>query len=110
MGYRFNVSARDYEDQVSEINELSIKSIDDQTIMFWTLQLQFMEMDIRDLLSMYISIKSLPTYIENSHTSKMNGIMDNESRFWSGNKEAKPTEDDRQCLLTHISLQLSGLA
>lgn len=84
--------------------------IDDQTIHFWNLQLQFMEMDLRSLLSMYISIKDSGLYTVNFHTKKINDIMDNEARFWGGNKKAKPSEDDRLCLATHLALQLSGLA
>lgn len=80
----------------------------DQTVMFWYLQLQFMEMEFNDLLSVYVSIKCSPTYVVNKHTSKINDIMDDYAR--SLYSSAKVSFDDKiPCLATHLALQLSGI-
>ena len=71
---------------------ISAPVIDAQTIMFWTLQLQFMEMRPLALKSSYHYMCS-----DNEHY-----LMYKSSDKW--------TEKDCYEIVTHLALQLSGLA
>lgn len=78
-----------------------MKELDDQTIMLWTLQLQFFQMDGLSLEELYKSVRHSPSYIKNGFTRKLDKKMSPSYSF---------TEDDRMCISTHLALQLSGLA
>lgn len=79
----------------------NIRQFKDQTIMFWNLQLQFMELDGLSVEELYKSIRQSPLYIKNEFTRKLDKMIDKRDDF---------SEDDRLCIITHVALQLSGLA
>lgn len=74
-----------------------------QTEMFWLLQMQFLSMDRFTLgcLMLYYSGSSL--YKRNKHSIKAKRLADNAR--W----ELPYTEEDHECLATHLALQLAGV-
>lgn len=78
-------------------------AVDDQTVMFWHLQLQFMQMQVYHLGCTWNSVTTLPTYCRNEHTTKACVIA------LKALTKGYLTDKDRECLATHISIQLSGI-
>lgn len=75
------------------------KRLRQQTEMFWLLQLQLLEMNSKRLFAIWIILINSNLYRGNKHTYKfVNKAMDE-----------KLTEEDRQCLATHLALQLAGI-
>lgn len=85
--------------------EIRRKVIDDQTIMFWNLQLQFMEMDRFRLGCMVMYYMGSGVYQSNEYTNKISKLSD--KARWLDHSF---TQDEHECLATHLALQLSGLA
>jgi hypothetical protein len=80
----------------------NIRQYKDQTIMFWTLQLQFMGMSGCSLDQLYNSIRYSPTYVKNEFTRKLDDKVRDFNYIF--------TQEDIMCISTHLALQLSGLA
>lgn len=78
-----------------------VGTLDEQTIMFWNLQLQFMEMDEVALTNIFDEYDLEDFIKENEYTKKARSISQ---------KKWDLTEDEHNCLATHLALQLSGLA
>lgn len=72
----------------------------EQTVLFWNLQLQFMERSFDSLKDVYKGLRYGQMYLTNDKTVKMDRLL----------HQNVCSEDDRLCLATHLSLQLSGLA
>lgn len=78
------------------------ETIDEQTIMFWTLQLQFMEMSP---FLMYLAFKQLELsglYVKNKYTKRTLKLLPKVLNNTLG-------KNQKQCLATHLALQLSGI-
>lgn len=86
------------------LNKLLNPTIDEQTIMFWNLQLQFMSMDRFYLGCVALYHMSSSTYVRNSYSNKAKRLS-NYARWES----CKFTENQHNCLATHLALQLSGV-
>jgi hypothetical protein len=71
-----------------------------QTEIFWLLQLQLLEMSRWHLRLTFWSIQHLPTYKKNKITHKLSSKVDHTWNY---------DEETRQCLATHIALQLAGV-
>jgi hypothetical protein len=71
-----------------------------QTETFWLLQLQLLEMSRWHLRLTFWSIQHLPTYKKNKITHKLSSKVDHTWNY---------DEETRQCLATHIALQLAGV-
>lgn len=89
--------------------EDNIRKYKQQTEMFWLLQLQFMQMDIDDLLSTYIAVKSLAMYVPNSKTEKINEILNNYARIVHSGASRTVFDEEIPCIATHLALQLAGV-
>lgn len=79
-------------------------AVDDQSVHFWHLQLQFMAMEklseaaYNTLYGIYFS----PIYKPNNFTRKIRNLMFLKGHsFWN--------DEDFNCLCTHFALQLSGI-
>lgn len=78
--------------------------IDDQTIHFWNLQLQFMAMSTADLGVISLSYMFGGVYSRNGRTKESYELaVKAQAGHWL-------TDDEHNCLATHLALQLSGLA
>lgn len=89
-----------------QVDEESKKPvIDDQTIMFWTLQLQFMAMDFATLIGMIDNLMIAGLYVKNKKSKKIQRYV-NDLRNWG----IIPDPNKKACVATHLALQLSGLA
>ena len=75
------------------------ETIDDQTIHFWNLQLQFMEMEYRYLLRLLSNLRNSGLYRRNEFSKSI---------FQKALKKY-PTLRDRMCLATHLAAQMSGI-
>lgn len=74
-----------------------------QTEMFWNLQLQFFEMNDIQLITTFAAYWASDNYVYNKHSNKVldihNGFIDHPFLpYW-----------EHECLATHLALQLSGL-
>jgi hypothetical protein len=78
---------------LKESNEL-----EQQTRMFWTVQLTLLELDGPSLALMLASLLSSDTYRRNKYTEKLQSL-----------EMFDMSEKDRQCLATHLALQLCGI-
>lgn len=81
------------------IEKIENPVIDEQTIMFWNLQLQFMDMERSVLRAVFDFYRDSKAYRRNEHTKKLVRLLNRLS--WS--------EAEYNCLATHLALQLSGL-
>lgn len=81
--------------------ELQQKLLKEQTEMFWYLQLQFMARSSRSLADAYQGIRYGQMYVRNAHSAKMERLLGIDPFLWS--------EEDHNCLATHLALQLSGM-
>ena len=77
------------------------KTIDEQTIMFWNLQLQFMARSSDSLLDVYEGLRFGGMYKNNKYTQKMEQLRHRYGQLF--------TEEEHNCLATHLALQLSGV-
>lgn len=84
-------------------NEISLvqPGTDEQTIMFWNLQLQFMARSSDSLLDVYEGLRFGGMYKNNKYTQKMEQLRHRYGHLF--------TEEEHNCLATHLALQLSGL-
>lgn len=81
------------------------EDVKNKTIHFWNLQLQFMVLDRFSLGCIALYYIGNGAYKLNEYTRKMKALSD--KARWS---ELKFTQDEHDCLATHLALQLSGLA
>lgn len=100
---------REEERKTKELNHLRRKlgkdgNIEDQTIMFWNLQLQFMGMSEASLYHIYQSLIYSKLYVKNNKSKIIGHIVGEFSENYI------MSEDDRLSLATHLALQLSGLS
>lgn len=72
----------------------------EQICYFWHLQLQFFEMDELSLTDLFTGIKHSDIYKRNKFTKKFEKMMDYSYSM---------SQDDMECLATHLALQLSGV-
>lgn len=84
------------------VNYIEQMNLNDQTIQFWNLQFQFLELNSWDLFSMYISIRNNTVYRPTKLTQKLDRL----SVDW---RDKPIKEKERQCLATHLALQLAGV-
>lgn len=82
-----------------ELYEENLSPSNEQTVMFWNLQLQFMERSFESLKDVYKGLRYGSMYVQNSHTGKMDRLL----------HQNVCSEEDRLCLATHLALQLSGI-
>lgn len=84
----------------------SIKSpvIDDQTIHFWNLQLQFMSMDTLDLVDLFLSLN--PYFNRTKHVKKAYRKC---LKLLSDYNLFGLNQDEHNCIATTLAIQLSGL-
>jgi hypothetical protein len=75
-------------------------SLKEKTELFWFLQLQFLEMNQWHLRTSFWAIQSLPVYKPNKITYKLKNKVDGTYQY---------DEETRQCLATHLAIQLSGV-
>lgn len=71
-----------------------------QTLQFWHLQLQFLEIPVGHIAALFAIQLSSPYYRRNKHTKRL------ESKFFTNHK---PTTKDVECLATHLAMQLAGI-
>jgi hypothetical protein len=72
--------------------------LEQQTRMFWIVQLTLLELDGASLAVMLASLLSSNTYKRNKYTEKLQSL-----------EMFTMSEKDRQCLATHLALQLCGI-
>lgn len=82
--------------------EQEINDLQEQTIMFWNLQLQFMEMSSFTLSHIIAQLEYNELYCKNKFSKSIKKIR---SKIING----RLSEKDHNCLATHLALQLSGL-
>lgn len=80
-------------------SELEQQELYEQTLMFWNLQLQFMSMDQHDLRVIMDFYMETKIYVRNNYSKRVRRLLN--TLVW--------TEDDHNCVATHLALQLSGL-
>ena len=81
-----------------------MNSLRNQTLLFWNLQLQLFQLDLFSLVNMFYNIRTSAIYIANKHTE----LLDSKYIYNTVNYSSL-TEDDIQCLATHIALQFGGI-
>lgn len=96
MVYLQELVGRFYLDEL----ELTSNQIDEQTIMFWYLQLQFMARSSRSLVDVWQGIRFGGMY-SSPFSMKMYELVRKGCYDW--------TEDEHNCLATHLAIQLSGI-
>jgi len=72
-----------------------------QNEMFWYLQLQFLARSSMCLADTFNGIRYGGMYKENAHSRKMIALLGKDPYSW--------TEEEHDCLATHIAIQLSGI-
>jgi uncharacterized membrane protein (DUF106 family) len=77
------------------------RELREQTEQFWHLQLQFLEVTSLGLSLHFRQLVQYEIYSENKHTKKI--------RNYTSGLGICMTEEQRQCVATHLALQLSGL-
>jgi len=96
-----------HEDWLTLVEE--VQEIDDQTIHFWNLQLQFIDLSPYNLLKIFDSIRHTPMYKTNKDTKKFDQILTDHMRTVFTKRRHESMMKDRYDLATHIALQLSGI-
>jgi len=81
-----------------------MSTIDEQTLQFWHLQLQFMELDSDFLILGTTSVMKSKAYVKNKKTKKVLKILAD-----AANWGKLPDRNQKACLATHLALQLAGL-
>jgi hypothetical protein len=79
----------------------SLKSqteLERQTETFWTIQLSLLEMSSYTLILLFNRYQHDGMYVKNKYTKKLQQL-----------KIFSISEEDRQCLATHLALQLCGI-
>lgn len=89
--------------QKEEMRRADPPKIDDQTIHFWHLQLQFMELHCSVLGRMFLNGRANGITKDNRYSNKVIKLA-NRAVY-----EGTLNEEERQCLATHLALQLSGM-
>ena len=77
------------------------RELREQTEQFWHLQLQFLEVTSLFLSLHFRQLAQLEIYVPNKHTEKI--------RTYTSGLGMCMSEEQRQCVATHLALQLSGL-
>lgn len=91
---------------VSDLTEVRTNPvIDDPTIHFWNLQLQFMSMDTADLVDLFLSLN--PYFNRTKHVKKSYRKC---LKWLSDYNLFDLNQDERNCIATTLAIQLSGLA
>lgn len=70
-----------------------------QTEMFWLLQLQFMARSSQSLADIFNGIRYGALFVRNKHAIKMEKLLGIDPFLW--------TEEQHNCLATHLALQLA---
>jgi hypothetical protein len=83
------------------------KLLKQQTETFWLLQLQMLERSVFMLQMELITLAQSGLYKKNSHTKKFGKFVFNYFHFHKLPQDY--TEDDHNCLATHLALQLAGV-
>ena len=78
-----------------------------QTLMFWDLQLQFFQINIYGLFRIMSVLKRSKLYVENKYSKKMEKILTKMLKERLRSIDA--SEENRQCVATHLALQLAGI-
>ena len=78
-----------------------------QTLMFWDLQLQFFQVNIYGLFRIMSVLKRSKLYVENKYSKKMERILT--KMLKERLKSTEISEEDKQCVATHLALQLAGI-
>jgi hypothetical protein len=76
-----------------------------QTETFWLIQLQLLELDVVALVVLFMNYKQLGRYVKTTRSGKVDRIMDRATTFGVSVLD----DSDRQCLATHLALQLAGI-
>lgn len=90
---------------IKEYNALVKPVIDDQTIHFWNLQLQFMSMRTADLVDLFLSLN--PYFNRTKHVKKSYRKC---LKWLSDYNLFDLNQDEHNCIATTLAIQLSGLA
>lgn len=72
----------------------------ERTEMFWYLQLQFLNMTNVDLHNLFWAVRGSVIYKKNKYTEKLSNIVQLTYSY---------DNDTRDCLATHLALQLAGI-
>lgn len=94
--------SKDFKEKESEYNTLR-----QQTETFWLLQLQMLEKSTFMLQMELLHLFHSRTYVKNKHTKKFGECVFNFFHFHKLPQDY--TENERQCLATHLALQSSGV-
>lgn len=87
-----------------QLTRISMKD-QEQTVLFWNLQLQFMAMSTEDLVDLFLSLNSYfnrTKHVKKSYRKCLKWLSD--YNLFDLN------QDERNCIATTIAIQLSGLA
>lgn len=79
------------------------QDLEDQTINFWNIQLFLFEMDSRSISIAALIVMDSPLYVRNKYTDKILKIV------YSIMADNDITDEEIQCVATHIALQIAGI-
>jgi hypothetical protein len=78
------------------------KYTEEQVCNFWHTQLQLFQLSTREVLSMFYVIYGTDMYVKTEYSKKL-------MYKYLYQSPTLLTEEDKECLATHIALQLAGI-